>query len=103
MVENSLQAVLNRVKVEEPSPAPTPAKPKGRAISAKVPANQATPTAGQTGRGDKPTKLIGGHFQPEVSAQLRMIAAEEGTTIQKLLGEALDDLFVKKGKTRISL
>jgi hypothetical protein len=36
-------------------------------------------------------------ISPEVSTQLRIIAAEEGTTVQSLLGEALDDLFVKKG------
>ncbi|WP_308445983.1 ribbon-helix-helix domain-containing protein [Acetobacter fabarum] len=29
------------------------------------------------------------------------MAAEEGTTVQSLLGEALDDLFVKKGRSRI--
>ena len=30
------------------------------------------------------------------------VAAEEGTTVQSLLGEALDDLFVKKGRGRIA-
>jgi hypothetical protein len=41
-------------------------------------------------------------ISPEVSTQLRIIAAEEGTTVQSLLGEALDDLFVKKGRGRIT-
>jgi hypothetical protein len=31
-----------------------------------------------------------------------MIAAEDSTTVQNLLAEALDDLFVKKGKARIA-
>ena len=44
------------------------------------------------------TVLIGGHFPPEVQKQLRMIAAEEGTTHQALLTEALTLLFRKKGK-----
>lgn len=48
------------------------------------------------------TKLVGGHFNPEVSRQLRLIAAEEDTTIQALLGEAIDLLFVKKGKAKIA-
>lgn len=47
------------------------------------------------------TVLVGGHFAPVVLKQLRIIAAEEGTTNQALLAEALDLLFVKKGKARI--
>ena len=49
------------------------------------------------------TVLIGGHFPPEVQRQLRMIAAEEGTTNQALLAEALNLLFRKKGKDAIPL
>jgi len=47
------------------------------------------------------TVLIGGHFPPEVKQRLRMIAAEEDTTSQALLEEALDLLFIKKGKQAI--
>lgn len=97
MSGNSLQAVLSRAKVAQEIEAPT--KPKGRAIKAKAPANEAKP-APKPGRAA--TKLIGGHFAPEISTQLRIIAAEDGTTIQNLLAEALDDLFVKKGKARIA-
>lgn len=86
---NTLQAMLDRAKVggdtsATPAPivAPTPAKP--------------------TQAGRQGTKLIGGHFAPEVSTQLRILAAEEGTTVQSLLGEALDDLFVKKGRGRVA-
>ena len=39
------------------------------------------------------TKHIGGYFSPEVSRQLRTIAAVEDTSNQKLLAEALDMLF----------
>lgn len=39
------------------------------------------------------TKHIGGYFSPEVSRQLRTIAAAEDTSNQKLLAEALDMLF----------
>ena len=86
---NTLQAMLDRAKADgdtsvtpAPTVAPPPAKP---------------PQAGRQG-----TKLIGGHFAPEVSTQLRILAAEEGTTVQRLLGEALDDLFVKKGRARVA-
>jgi hypothetical protein len=49
----------------------------------------------------KGTKLVAGHFDPKVARQLRIIAAEEDTTVQALLEEALDLLFVKKGRAHI--
>jgi|GEM_PF-1782354 len=39
------------------------------------------------------TKHIGGHFDPAVSRQLRQLGLEEDTTVQDLIGEALDMLF----------
>lgn len=101
MSGNSLQAMLDRAKAT-PAAAPEPksaSKPRQKAIAVKAPANQAKATPKPS---RESTKLIGGHFAPEVSTQLRIIAAEEGTTIQNLLAEALDDLFVKKGKARIA-
>lgn len=47
------------------------------------------------------TKQIAGHFPAEVSWQLRELAAERRTTVQALLGEALNDLFQKHGKPEI--
>jgi hypothetical protein len=47
------------------------------------------------------TRLIGGHFSPEVAKHLKILAAEEDTSVQSLLEEALDLLFVKKGKGHI--
>lgn len=41
---------------------------------------------------------VTGYFPPEVKRQLRQIAADHGTTIQRLLAEGLNDLFVKYGK-----
>lgn len=89
MAGNSLQAILDRRAKEAPAPISIPA------------ATNETP-AREPGKGAREgTKLIGGHFAPEVSVQLRILAAEEGTTVQNLLAEALDDLFVKKGRARI--
>lgn len=103
MSGNSLQAVLNHAKAknekpesEKPSPKRATPSKKGSTTSAKVEPAPRITQPGRTG-----TKLIGGHFPPDVSTQLRIIAAEEDTTIQALLAEALDDLFVKKGKKRI--
>jgi hypothetical protein len=40
-------------------------------------------------------------FDPIVKRQLRMMAGEEDTTIQALIGEALNDLFAKRGKPEV--
>jgi len=42
--------------------------------------------------------LIAGHFSKDISKQLKYIGIEEEKTNQELLEEALDLLFVKKGK-----
>lgn len=47
------------------------------------------------GRANK--RNVTGYFAPEVSRQLRILAAMQDTTVQALLGEAIDDLFEKNG------
>ena len=93
MSKNSLSAAiagnLAEQEIAQPEPTPVAVEPKpakkGRARKAKP----------------RETVLVGGHFPPAVLKQLRIIAAEEGTTNQALLEEALDLLFLKKGKTKI--
>lgn len=48
------------------------------------------------------TKHIGGYFDPAVSRQLRGIALEEDSTVQELMGEALDMLFQSRRKPTIA-
>ena len=45
---------------------------------------------------------VTGYFAPEVRRQLRRLAADADTTIQALLGEALNDLFAKHGAPEIA-
>ncbi len=90
---NSLQAVLDKAKDRsEKSPEITKTKfdsrPRTRSDKKSKPSRSNT-------------VLIGGHFDPSVLKQLRILAAEEGTTNQSLLEQALDLLFVKKGKSYI--
>jgi hypothetical protein len=40
-------------------------------------------------------KVIAGHFDPAVSKQLRKLALEQDSTVQTLLIEAINELFVK--------
>lgn len=46
--------------------------------------------------------LIGGHFPPEVQTALKIIAAEERTTMQALLAEAINSVFAKRHKPEIA-
>ena len=46
--------------------------------------------------------FIGGYFPPEVAKQMRILAAEQDTTIQLLTAEALNHLFAAYGKPEIA-
>ncbi|WP_343611162.1 ribbon-helix-helix domain-containing protein [Novosphingobium sp.] len=105
---NSLQAILNRasaevVPVDEQQAAP-PQRGRRAASSAAAVTDPAQVTA--TGRAVQRNrvgmKLIGGHFPAEVSTQLKILAAEEGTTVQQLLDEAIADLLTKKAARKVA-
>jgi len=46
-------------------------------------------------------RTIAAFFDTAVHKQLKMLAAEQDTSVQALLEEALGDLFEKKGKPRL--
>ena len=100
MSRNSLQSVLDRQANTTPPPAPEP-RPRRAA-----PLKKAAPDEAPSGKFYRPSrdgqKLIAGHFAPKVAKQLKLLAVEEDTTVQALLEQALDLLFVKKGKERVS-
>ena len=77
----------------------------GRKTAPQEPARQEAETA-ETSKATRPsrqqTKLIGGHFDPIVSRQLKQIALDESSSVQALLAEALNDLFMKYGKKPLS-
>ena len=50
----------------------------------------------------KGKKIISGHFDQAVSHQLKQIALDEETSVQELLREAINDLFLKKGSPPIA-
>ena len=45
---------------------------------------------------------ISGYFQPEVLKQVKIICAEEEKTVNQVLAEALNALFINKGKPPIA-
>jgi hypothetical protein len=98
---NSLQAVLER------QAAPPPQQATVAAPSAIAPeqAQDLQPPQAKGERFYRPSRdgrrFLGGHFDPKVVRQMKMLAAEEDTTTQALLEEALDLLFLKKGRGKI--
>jgi hypothetical protein len=46
--------------------------------------------------------LVGGHFAPQVQTALKIVAAEERTTVQALLAEGINTIFAKRGKPEIA-
>jgi hypothetical protein len=76
------------IKSEKSKPAPPPA---GAAADQEVSA--ATKTPARIGK-----KAVSGYFSPDVSRGLHLLALEQGSSLQALMGEAFDDLMRKYGK-----
>ncbi len=55
---------------------------------------------------DRPSRagkrVIAGHFDPAAARQIKQLALDQDTSVQALLGEALNDLFTKHGKPPIA-
>jgi hypothetical protein len=58
---------------------------------------KASPRSSRFGR-----VLVGGHFAPEVQTALKVIAAEERTTVQALLAEGINTVFARRHKPEIA-
>jgi len=54
------------------------------------------PTKGTGTRARKRT--VAGHYSPDLKKTLNLMAAEEGSSVQALLGEAIDLLMRQRGK-----
>ncbi len=62
-----------------------------------------TPRAATRGRQDRQDKRqIAGFFSAECAKQIRMLAAEEDTTVQDLIKEGLNLMFTVHGKPPIA-
>jgi hypothetical protein len=88
---NALQAVLDKAagkEIEGPKPKPP---------FSEMAAGEKFFRPARVGK-----RFVGAHFDPQVARQLKMLAAEDDKTIQELLEDAVDLLFVKAGKARIA-
>jgi hypothetical protein len=69
----------------------------------KEPAKAPAPRAAIRGRQDRQDKRqIAGFFSAECAKQLRMLAAEQDTTVQDLIREGLNLMFSAHGKPPIA-
>lgn len=79
------------------------------AIRSISPADKSNHAAASGARVRKPkpgaragTRMIAGHFPIATLTALKHLMAEEGTTLQALLDEAIGDLLVKKGRAKLT-
>lgn len=77
------------IKSEKTKPAPAAAPAPGNSDAS------AAPTKAQARIGKK---AVSGYFSPEMSRGLHLLALEQGTSLQALMGEAFDDLMRKYSK-----
>lgn len=77
------------LKQQERQVDPVPHPEKGRSSKAAPPSR-----AGRV--------LIGGHFAPEVQTELKVLAAQERTSVQALLAEGINAVFARRHKPQIA-
>jgi hypothetical protein len=56
------------------------------------------PRSYRTAQTRSDTRQVSGHFKPEVSQTLRLIAVEQDRDVQEILAEALNMVFERYGK-----
>jgi hypothetical protein len=77
------------IKSDKTKSAPAPAVDAAELASP----DRSAKTPGRTGK-----KAVSGYFSPDVSRGLHLLALEQGSSLQALMGEAFDDLMRKYGK-----
>ena len=90
---NLRKAILDQAMRNDSPVGPESEKPPGHSSAAS---NSGTRQASRVNK-----VSVTGYFDPVVRRQLRRLAADADTTIQALLGEALNDLFAKHGQPEI--
>lgn len=89
-----------------PKPNPLSQGLSQQTLAVRPPVSASVPVEVRTRKSQPPSRsgrvLIGGHFAPEVQTALKIIAAEERTTMQALLAEAINLVFAKRHKPEIA-
>jgi hypothetical protein len=91
------------VEAIEPQRSPPPRQRQSRSAQAKPHQAVATPEIKPSrGPSRRAKKTIAGFFDPAASGQLKQLALDEGSNVQDLLREAINDFFEKRGKAPIA-
>lgn len=90
------QGLSQQVRQAAPAAVAAPAAPSSTTADAAPRATKAVPPS-RAGR-----VLIGGHFAPEVQTELKVLAAQERTTVQQLVAEGLNAVFARRHKPQIA-
>lgn len=95
---NIRQAIIAQALRDDPVDAKRHTEPRSPA----PPPTTAEPSITATRQASRVGKAcVAGYYAPEVRRQLRKLSADRDTTIQALLGEAINDLFAKHGLPEI--
>ncbi len=86
-------ALTERMSRPPPAAPPDPAADPAPVSSKRRPAASAQ-------RSRIGTAWVGGYFDPAVAQSLKMVALQQGTTVQALIGRALNDLLERHGMGR---
>ena len=89
----SLKKLTNKPEIPQPGATSPSGGPEVTEIKPKNPHHRPSREG---------TKAISGHFAPEISKQLRILAVNQDTSVQVLLGEALNLLFESYGLPKIA-
>jgi hypothetical protein len=77
-------------------PEPPPDQPSRPANDRQAPPVE--PSRYRTAQTRSDTRQVSGHFKPDVSQTLRLIAVEQDRDVQEILAEALNMVFQRYGK-----
>ena len=98
----ALQAESTRVPKSQSQPALNAGLEEGKvqhSLKAQEPTHTNASYVAPSRRGKK---VVSGYFDTGVSKQLKILCVENDTSLQALLTEALNDLFIKHGKSPIA-
>lgn len=99
---DALQAESTRVPKSQPQTEPIAAVKEGEGPRSENTQSPTSASGSYVAPSRRGKKVVSGYFDAEVSKQLKLLCVENDTSLQALLTEALNDLFVKHGKSPIA-
>lgn len=90
----------------KPNPLTQGLKQQARPVTAPAAIPLVAPSRATAPRPVPPSRagrvLIGGHFAPEVQTELKVLAAQERTSVQALIAEGINAVFARRQKPQIA-